>query len=104
MSSGDDAAAREQVEKLVLQLANDRNLAQGTYSFVWWEREMPDGAPDAGTSSGTGTGGNPISLRIYSGNRWRQIAFAGPDLDACVSSPEVLRKYEDDIVEILLNI
>ena len=98
MSSGDDAAAREQVEKLVLQLANDRNLAQGTYSFVWWERERAE--PDLGA----GPGGSLIPLRIYCGNRWRQIAFAGPDLDACVRSPEVLKKYEEDIVEILSDI
>lgn len=98
MSGGDDAAAREQVEKLILQLANARNLAQGAYSFVWWEREMPEPDPVAGT------GGPPIPLRIYCGNRWRQIEFAGPDLDACVRSPEVLKKYEEDIVEILSNI
>jgi hypothetical protein len=96
MSGGDDAAAREHVENFILQLAKDRNLAQGAYSFVWWERERA--GPDPGT------GGAPISLRVYCGNRWRQIAFAGPDLDACIRSPEVLQKYEEDIVEILLNI
>ena len=103
MSGGDDAAAREQVEKLILQLANAQNPAQGAYSFVWWEREMPEPDPGAGPA-GTGTGGPPVPLRIYCGNRWRQIVFAAPDLDACVRSPEVLKKYEEDIVEILLNI
>ncbi len=103
MSRG-DPVAREQVEKFILQLANDRNLASNVDSFVWWEPEMPEGAPGADTGTGTGAGGNPISLRIYRGNRWRQIAFAGPDIDACVRSPEVLRKYESDIVEILSDI
>jgi len=102
MSGGDDAAAREQVEKFILQLANDRSLAASVDSFVWWEPEAP--VPGAGLGPGAGTGGSPISLRIYSGSRWRQIAFAGPDLDACVRSPEVLKKYEEEIVEILSNI
>jgi hypothetical protein len=102
--NGGDAAAREQVEKFILQLANERNLASNVDSFVWWEPEIPEAAPGAGTRTGTGTGETPVSLRIYRGNRWRQIAFAGPDLDACVRSPDVLRKYEGDIVEILSDI
>jgi hypothetical protein len=40
-------------------------------------------------------------MRIYRGNHWRSIEFDQSDIRNCVGSPDVLKKYEPELAEIL---
>ena len=43
-------------------------------------------------------------LRMYKGNNWRSIGFAGSDIDGSVDDPEMLKKYESEAVQSLAEL
>jgi hypothetical protein len=41
---------------------------------------------------------------MYKGNSWRLIGFAASDIDRSVNNPEVLKKYESEVVQSLAEL
>ena len=67
-------------------------------SFVWWENTRAEPIDES-------FHGDPnVSLRIYRGNNWRLMEFLRSDMDDCGGSPEVLKKYEGEISQILTEL
>jgi hypothetical protein len=85
---------KDRVERFILQLASDMKRESAAKSFVWW-------TPATVESTATGGAIAMIPMRIYQGNHWRSIDFDQADIRSCVGAPEVLKKYEPELAEIL---
>lgn len=85
---------KERIERFIAQLASDMKRESAAGSFVWW-------TPATVESSAAGGVAAMVPMRIYRGNHWRSIEFDQSDIRNCVGSPDVLKKYETELAEIL---
>jgi hypothetical protein len=83
-------------EELVTNAA--RSMKMEGVEFLWWP-EIPAEPPGAGQPQEA-----ILPLRVYKGNSWRSIEFAGPDIDGCVEDPDLLKKYESEVAQDLLEL
>lgn len=84
-------AGMRRAEEFVTNVA--RGLNQGTVEFLWWP-EIPAEPSGAG-----GPKGAALPLRLYKGNSWRSIAFAGSDIDGSGDDPDVFKRYESEVAQ-----
>jgi hypothetical protein len=86
------------VEQLIYGMAQALLPACSITSLVWWSIAQPDSTLDS-------PHGPPnVPLRIYRGNNWRLMEFLRSDIEDCGGAPEVLKKYEAEISEILMEL
>ena len=67
-------------------------------AFLWWPEILPEPGGVGWPNDTT------VPLRMYKGNSWRSIAFAASDIDRSVDNPEVLKKYESEVVQSLAEL
>ena len=67
-------------------------------AFLWWLASPPT------PGGAAGMGAAPLALRMYRGNSWRSVEFAASDIDGSVEKPDVLKKYEGEIAQSLLEL
>ena len=91
-------AGKRNVEEYVTKVARGVKPETALYELVWW----PEIRAEAGA------GGIPndttIPLRVYRGNSWRSIEFAGSDIDGSVGNPELLNKYQGEVAQCLMEL
>ena len=90
-------AGKQKAEELVANVMSRMN-GGAVDSFLWWP-EIPAETSGAGTPGDT-----TIPLRVFRGTSWKSIAFAGSDIDASAERPDVLQKYESEIVQCLTEL
>ena len=88
-------AGMHRAEELVTKVARSMNLEGVAYVFLWWPEILAEPS-GAGRPNDT-----TMPLRVYKGNSWRSIGFAGSDIDGSVDNPESLNKYESEVVQCL---
>ena len=89
---------KERVEQLIMGLAEGIKPASPVSSLVWWSNVRPE-------TIGASPHDLPnVALRIYRGNSWRSIEFLRSDIDDCGAAPDVLKKYEGEISQILAEL
>jgi hypothetical protein len=89
---------KEKVEELILDIAQRTRPANFVSSFVWWAIKDPDTRAES-----TQIVPN-VHLRIYRGTHWRLMEFLRSDIDDCDAAPEVLKKYEEEITQLLAEL
>jgi len=89
---------KEKVEQLIMGIAQGMAPATAVSSLVWW---LPAGLEPAAEKASTLPN---VQLRIYRGNSWRAMEFLRSDIDDCGAAPEVLKKYEGEISQILAEL
>jgi hypothetical protein len=91
-------AGKRKAEELVAKVMSRMNGSGAVDSLLWWPEILPE-------TSGAGTPGDTtIPLRVFRGTSWKSIGFAGSDIDASGERPEVLQKYESEIVQCLTEL
>ncbi|MGA2379833.1 MAG: hypothetical protein ABSG85_11060 [Spirochaetia bacterium] len=89
---------KERVEQLIMGLAEEIRPASPVSSLVWWSNGRPE-------TIGASPHDLPnVALRIYRGNSWRSMEFLRSDIDDCGAAPDVLKKYEGEISQILAEL
>jgi hypothetical protein len=88
-------AGMHRAEELVTKVARSMKLEGVAYEFLCWP-EIPAEPVGAGRPNEA-----TLPLRVYKGNSWRSIGFAGSDIDGSVDNPELLNKYESEVVQCL---
>lgn len=83
------------VEELVMKTARGLDQETAAYELLWWP-EIPGQAGGAGLPSDT-----RVPLRLYKGNSWKSIEFAGSDIDGSVTDSTLLARYEDEVARCL---
>ena len=91
-------AGMRRAEEFVTKLAQNMKQGSVAYEFRWWP-EIPAGPAGAGGPNDT-----TMPLRVYKGNSWRSIGFAGSDIDASENDPDVFKKYESEVAQSLLEL
>ena len=90
-------AGKKRVEQYILEVARGVNQENALGTVLWWPA-------DSSKPNGGGAPGVEL-LRIYNkGSSWRSMEVARADIDGCVDAPEVLKKYEGEIAQILADI
>ncbi|MGA2639576.1 MAG: hypothetical protein ABSG21_01585 [Spirochaetia bacterium] len=89
---------KEKVEQLIMSLARGMTPPSRVSSLVWWSTATPEAVGDGPHNLPN------VPLRIYSGNSWRSMEFLRSDIDDCGAAPEVLKKYEGEISQILAEL
>ncbi|MGA2614562.1 MAG: hypothetical protein ABSG38_14080 [Spirochaetia bacterium] len=88
-------AGKQRAEQFVTEIVRSLKQDGLVDAFLWW----PEVLPEPG-----GPGDTTVPLRIYKGNSWRLIGFAGSDIDGSVDNPAVLKKYEDEVAQSLAEL
>jgi hypothetical protein len=91
-------AGKRNAEQFVTKITQSTKQDGVVDAFLWW-LEIPHEPYGAGGPNDT-----TVPLRMYKGNSWRSIAFAGSDIDGSMDDPEMLKKYESEIVQSLAEI
>lgn len=89
-------AGMQRAEDLVTKVARSMKLDGMAYEFLWWPEILAGPAAGAGRPNDT-----TMPLRVCKGNSWRSIGFAGSDIDGSVDNPELLNRYESEVVQCL---
>jgi hypothetical protein len=91
-------AGKQKTEQFVARVARSLKLEGCVDRFLWWPEVLPE-------PGGTGRPGDTtVPLRLYKGNSWRSIGFAGSDIDGSVDDPAVLGKYEGEVAQSLAEL
>jgi hypothetical protein len=98
-------AGKKKVEQFAWDIVKSLKLDGQVDAFLWWLASPPEpaGAIEA-TGAADGTGDPPVVMRMYKGNSWRSVEFAASDIDGSTEKPELLKKYEGEITESLLEL
>ena len=88
-------AGKQKAEQFVTKVMRTMKQDGVVDAFLWW----PEILPEPGGSNDT-----TVPLRMYKGSSWRSIGFAGSDIDGSVDDPEVLKKYESEVVQSLAEL
>jgi hypothetical protein len=88
-------AGKKSVEEFVTKVARGMKQETTPYEFLWWP-EIPAEAAGEGMPNDM-----TIPLRVYKGNSWRSIDFAGSDIDGSADNPDLLNKYENEVAQCL---
>jgi hypothetical protein len=95
-------AGKKKAEQFAREILKNLKLDGRVEAFLWWVAS-PAGA--AGVSVEADVPGDPpVVMRMYRGNSWRSVEFAASDLDGSTEKPELLKKYEGEISEGLLEL
>jgi len=85
-------AGKKCTERFVTEAVRKLGKEGSVDAFLWQPEERGGSSrPDDTT----------VQLRMYKENSWRQVGFAGSDIDGSVDNPEVLKKYEGEIAQAL---
>jgi hypothetical protein len=87
-------AGKQKTEEFVTKVMQSVKQDAVVDALIWWPEILPEGRPNDTT----------VPLRMYKGNSWRSIGFAASDIDRSVDDPEVLKKYESEVVQSLAEI
>ena len=91
-------AGKNNVGELVAKLARSMKLDAAVYRLLWWPKILPEpgGADKVNDTT--------MPLRVYKGNHWSWLEFAGSDVDGSVDDPELLNKYESEVARCLTEL
>lgn len=88
-------AGKQNAEQFVTKIMQSMKQDGVVDAFLSWPEILHEPGGAGGPNDTT------VPLRMYKGNSWRSIAFAGSDIDGSVDDPETLKKYESEVVQSL---
>jgi len=91
-------AGKQKAKQFVTEIVRSMKRDGVVDAFLWWPESLPE---PGGVSRANDT---TVPLRMYKGNSWRSIGFTGSDIDGSVDDPEVLKKYESEVVQSLAEL
>ncbi len=91
-------AGKQKTEEFVTKVMQNIQQDGVVDALIWWPEILSEpGRADRPNDT-------TVPLRMYKGNSWRSIGFAASDIDRSVDDPEVLKKYESEVVQSLAEL